>query len=87
MYVEGLEGLGYEMVLEGGWATDVLPYFATDHEAGERIMDHCFDRVRVRVDEELGPQTLSGPVGIHLSQMEACADSSGGRCGLSAVLR
>jgi three-Cys-motif partner protein len=65
MYAEGLEGLGYKTVLdrqitkEGGQPMYFL-IFATDHEAGERIMDHCFDQVRVRVDEELGQQTLFG---------------------------
>ncbi len=65
MYAEGLEGLGYETVLdrqiikEGGQPMYFL-IFATDHDAGERIMDHCFDQVRVRVDEELGQQTLFG---------------------------
>jgi hypothetical protein len=28
--------------------------FATDNDAGERIMDWVFDRVRLRVEEELG---------------------------------
>ncbi len=32
--------------------------FATDHDAGERIMDHCFDQVRIRVQEELGQAQL-----------------------------
>ena len=32
--------------------------FGTDHEAGEKIMDHCFDQSRVRVAEELGQGQL-----------------------------
>ena len=39
--------------------------FATDNDAGEKIMDWVFDRVRIRVNEELGQTTLfdmeSGP--------------------------
>jgi hypothetical protein len=39
--------------------------FATDNDAGEKIMDWVFDRVRLRVQEELGQTTLfdmeSGP--------------------------
>jgi hypothetical protein len=39
--------------------------FAADNDAGERIMDCVFDRVRLRVEEELGQTTLfdmeSGP--------------------------
>ena len=39
--------------------------FATDNDAGEKIMDWVFDRVRMRVNEELGQTTLfemeSGP--------------------------
>ena len=39
--------------------------FATDNDAGEKIMDWVFNRVRLRVQEELGQTTLldmeSGP--------------------------
>jgi hypothetical protein len=32
--------------------------FATDNDAGQKIMDHVFDRVRIRLIEELGQATL-----------------------------
>ena len=63
MYAQGLKGLGYETVLDrqikkpSGHPMYFL-LFATDHDAGERIMDHCFDRVRMRVAEELGQGQL-----------------------------
>jgi three-Cys-motif partner protein len=70
MYGDGLKGLGYKTVLdrqikkEGGQPMYFL-IFATDNAAGERIMDSVFDRVRLRVHEELGQATLfdmkSGP--------------------------
>jgi three-Cys-motif partner protein len=70
MYGDGLKGLGYKTVLdrqikkEGGQPMYFL-IFATDNAAGERIMDSVFDRVRLRVQEELGQATLfdmkSGP--------------------------
>ncbi|MEX2539989.1 MAG: three-Cys-motif partner protein TcmP [Actinomycetota bacterium] len=51
LYTEGLRNLGYANVLErpvqaapGGRILYFL-VFATDHDAGARIMDHCFDNV------------------------------------------
>ena len=32
--------------------------FATDHPGGEKIMDHCFDHVRLKVEQDLGQGTL-----------------------------
>jgi len=67
LYAEGLTGLGYETVLDrqiakeaskGGQTPMYFLIFATDHDAGESIMGHCFDRVRHRVNEELGQQPL-----------------------------
>ena len=51
LYAEGLKQLGYKIVLDRQItkASNQPMYFlifATDHEAGERIMDHCFDQVR-----------------------------------------
>ncbi|MGH2878622.1 MAG: three-Cys-motif partner protein TcmP [Solirubrobacteraceae bacterium] len=70
MYAEGFTRLGYETVLDrqikksNGQPMYFL-IFATDNDAGERIMDWVFDRVRLRVQEELGQTTLfdmeSGP--------------------------
>jgi three-Cys-motif partner protein len=70
LYAEGLKRLGYATVLDrqikkpNGQPMYFL-MFATDHAAGEKIMDHCFDQVRMRVAEELGQGTLfdqpSGP--------------------------
>lgn len=63
LYAAGLRELGYRTVLDrqitkGSGAPMYFLIFGTDHEAGERIMDHCFDRVRIRVQEELGQATL-----------------------------
>jgi hypothetical protein len=70
MYAEGFKRLGYATVLDrqikksNGQPMYFL-IFATDNDAGERIMDWVFDRVRLRVEEELGQTTLfdmeSGP--------------------------
>jgi three-Cys-motif partner protein len=63
LYADGLRRLGYKTVLDrqitklSGQPMYVL-IFATDHDAGERIMDHCFDQVRMRVQEELGQAQL-----------------------------
>lgn len=63
LYGEGLRGLGYKTVLDrqitksNGQPMYFL-IFATDHPAGEKIMDHCFDQSRVRVLEELGQGQL-----------------------------
>jgi three-Cys-motif partner protein len=70
LYASQLEALGYETVLDRqitkpNGAPMYFLLFATDHDAGEKIMDHCFDQVRIRVTEELGQGTLfeakSGP--------------------------
>jgi three-Cys-motif partner protein len=70
MYGEGLKGLGYATVLDRQIKKSTghpmyFLIFATDNQAGERIMDSVFDRVRLRVAEELGQATLfemkSGP--------------------------
>jgi three-Cys-motif partner protein len=63
LYGDGLRALGYDTVLDRQMTTAsgqplYFLVFATDHEAGESIMDHCFDRVRIRVKEELGQGTL-----------------------------
>lgn len=63
LYASGLRKLGYRTVLDrqitkGDLSPMYFLIFATDHEAGERIMNHCFDRVRIRVQEELGQTTL-----------------------------
>lgn len=63
MYAKGLKDLGYETVLDRqikkpNGSPMYFLLFATDHDAGERIMDHCFDRVRLRVNEELGQAQL-----------------------------
>jgi three-Cys-motif partner protein len=70
MYAAGFKRLGYATVLDrqikksNGQPMYFL-IFATDNDAGERIMDAVFDRVRLRVREELGQTTLfemkSGP--------------------------
>lgn len=63
LYGNGLKALGYSTVLDrqitksNGQPMYFL-IFATDHQAGERIMDHCFDQVRVRVQEDLGQGKL-----------------------------
>jgi three-Cys-motif partner protein len=70
LYAAGFTELGYRTVLDrqikkanGGPMYFLI--FATDNVAGERIMDHVFDQVRIRVTEELGQTTLfemeSGP--------------------------
>jgi three-Cys-motif partner protein len=63
LYAKGLRDLGYRTVLDrqitkaNGQPMYFL-IFATDHEAGEKIMDHCFDQSRVRIQEELGQGQL-----------------------------
>lgn len=66
LYAAGLKELGYKTVLDRQIEKDdghpmYFLIFATDHAAGERIMDHCFDHVRLRVQEQLG-QTQLFPV-------------------------
>jgi three-Cys-motif partner protein len=63
LYGRGLRRLGYDVVLDRQITKDngqpmYFLIFATDHSAGERIMDHCFNQVRVRVAEELGQGQL-----------------------------
>jgi three-Cys-motif partner protein len=63
LYGEGLTGLGYRVVLDrqirkSNGSPMYFLIFATDNEAGERIMDHVFDQVHLRVNEELGQTTL-----------------------------
>jgi hypothetical protein len=63
LYADGLKQLGYATVLDRQITREnrqpmYFLIFATDHGAGERIMDHCFDRVRMRVREELGQAQL-----------------------------
>lgn len=59
MYAEGFKRLDYATVLDrqikksNGQPMYFL-IFATDNNAGEKIMDWVFDRVRLRVEEELG---------------------------------
>jgi hypothetical protein len=63
MYAEGFKRLDYATVLDrqikksNGQPMYFL-IFATDNDAGERIMDWVFDRVHLRVQEELGQATL-----------------------------
>lgn len=70
LYAEGLTNLGYRTVLDrqikkSNSSPMYFLIFATDNDAGETIMDWVFDRVRMRVNEELGQTTLfemeSGP--------------------------
>lgn len=63
LYGDGLRKLGYATVLDrqivksNGQPMYFL-IFASDHQAGEKIMDHCFDQSRVRIVEELGQGQL-----------------------------
>jgi three-Cys-motif partner protein len=70
LYGQGLRDLGYRTVLDrqikkANGAPMYFLLFATDNEAGQRIMDWVFDQVRMRVIEELGQTQLfdieSGP--------------------------
>ncbi len=63
LYAGGLRRLGYKTVLDRQIMKSTghpmyFLIFATDHGAGERIMNHCFDQVRIRVQEELGQGQL-----------------------------
>ena len=76
LYAAGLKELGYATVLDrqitkaNGQPMYFL-IFATDHSAGEKIMDHCFNQVRMRVAEELGQGTLfSHPSGPRRSRLD-----------------
>jgi three-Cys-motif partner protein len=70
LYADGFTALGYSTVLDrqitkANGSPMYFLIFATDHDAGEGIMDWVFDRVRLRVNEELGQMPLfdieSGP--------------------------
>lgn len=68
LYGDGFRELGYNHVLDRQiLKPDNSPLyfliFATDHPAGMKIMDHVFDRVKFRLAEELGQDTLfdAGP--------------------------
>lgn len=70
LYASGFTNLGYRTVLDrqitkAKGTPMYFLIFATDNDAGEKIMDWVFDRVRIRVNEELGQTTLfdmeSGP--------------------------
>lgn len=63
LYATGLRRLGYATVLDRQITKEnrqpmYFLIFATDHEAGESIMDHCFDQSRIRIQEELGQGQL-----------------------------
>lgn len=64
LYAQGLRDLGYRHVQErqitkdgaGGRAGSPMYFLmhASDHDAGERIMAHCFDKKHIRPGEQLG---------------------------------
>jgi three-Cys-motif partner protein len=68
LYAQGLRELGYEHVQErqitkegaGGRAGSPMYFLihASDHDAGERIMGHCFDKKHIRPGEQLGQEGL-----------------------------
>lgn len=69
LYAQGLRRLGYRHVQErqitkepttpgGRGAPMYFLVHATDNEAGETIMGHCFDKKHLRPGEELGQQQL-----------------------------
>ena len=68
LYAQGLRDLGYEHVQErqitkegaGGRAGSPMYFLmhASDHDAGERIMAHCFDKKHIRSGEQLGQEGL-----------------------------
>jgi hypothetical protein len=61
----GLRLIRWRQIKKEGGQPMYFLIFATDNAAGERIMDSVFDRVRLRVQEELGQGKLfdmkSGP--------------------------
>lgn len=70
LYAAGFKDLAYATVLDrqitkANGAPMYFLIFATDNDTGEKIMDWVFNRVRLRVAEELGQATLfdmeSGP--------------------------
>jgi len=68
LYAQGLRDLGYAHVQErqitkegaGGRAGSPMYFLihASDHDAGERIMGHCFDKKHIRPGEQLGQEGL-----------------------------
>lgn len=63
LYADGLRDLGYATVLDRQIAREsgnpmYFLIFATDHPTGQKIMDWVFDRVRLRVADELGQGSL-----------------------------
>jgi three-Cys-motif partner protein len=68
LYAQRLRELGYQHVQErqitkegvGGRAGSPMYFLmhASDHEAGERIMAHCFDKKHVHSGEQLGQEGL-----------------------------
>jgi three-Cys-motif partner protein len=63
LYGEGLRKLGYmtvldRQILKSNGQPMYFLIFASDHSAGEKIMNHCFDQSRVRIAEELGQGQL-----------------------------
>jgi three-Cys-motif partner protein len=68
LYAQGLRDLGYVHVQErqitkegAGGAAGSPMYFlihASDHDAGKRIMGHCFDKKHIRAGEQLGQEGL-----------------------------
>jgi three-Cys-motif partner protein len=66
LYAGGLRELGYEHVQERQITKDGAGgpmYFlihASDHDAGERIMTHCFEKKHIRPGEQLGQEGLFG---------------------------
>lgn len=62
LYAHGLRGLGYKTVLDReirtrGWGGRILYFlvFATDNDAGKKVMDWCFDNIA-----DAGRPTLPG---------------------------
>ena len=66
LYAKGLKDLGYGTVLDReitkqGGQTMYFLLFASDHSAGKSIMDNRFDRVVMKVHEEMGQTQLFQP--------------------------
>ena len=63
LYIDGLRALGYRHTLDRLIVDDrrrpmYFLIFASDHDAGDEIMWHCFGKQHVIVPEELGQQRL-----------------------------
>lgn len=81
-YANGLSDLGYATVLDRQMRTQsgsplYFLIFATDHPAGERIMDNVFDKVRLRVIEELGQGKLFDMAEPRVPRRKRLGDHSG----------